>query len=376
MRRVVISLLADDNPRLRAEVYFARTANSFQFGSNVELYVAVSKFNIHGILGFDVLIQVNPTFFSASVRASLAVCMGDDPILSVGVDFTLEGPAPWHAKGSAHFKICWFLSFSKSFDRTWGDDQESSVAEIDVLPLLVAALSAPTNWRAALPDGVHQLVSFRDTTLGLVDPAGRLTVNQNVVPLKLTIDRFSSSKPRDASLFWISSITSDGDGLENEPATEEFAAAEFLALTDAEKLGRPSFERFESGVVITGAEQLVADHVVARDVQYEEIIVDRVSPGRSTGKSRLGMASFVGLIQGNSVSRSPFAKNLGFTPMTPKVMVASETYVVVSTIDLRAASNRVELNHAQAVEEMKRMTTASPNLEGTLHVVPSYAVSA
>lgn len=375
MRRVVISLLADDNPRLRAEVYFARTANSFQFGANLELYVAVSKFNIHGVLGFDVLLQIKPTFFSASVRASLAVCIGDDPILSVGVDFMLEGPAPWHAKGSAHFKICWFLSFSKSFDHTWGDEQEIGAAEIDVLPLLVAALSAPTNWRSKLPDGVHQLVRFRETTLDLIDPAGSLTITQSVVPLNLTIDRFSGSKPRDANRFWINSLTSAGAGLANEPTTEEFAPAEFLDLSDTDKLGRPSFEPFTSGVVITGVEDLVADHVVAREVEYEEIIVDRVNPGRSTGKAGLHIVSFAGLIQGGSVSRSPFARNLAFTPVTPTIALAIETYVVVSSSNLRAVSDGAELNHAQALEAMKRMMKASPNLEGTLQVVPSYAVS-
>src|SRR5205807_5358196 len=67
MARIGISLLSDDNPRLKVESYFAVTSNTVQFGARVELYAEQSGFNIYGFLVFDVLFQFDLFHFFAKL---------------------------------------------------------------------------------------------------------------------------------------------------------------------------------------------------------------------------------------------------------------------------------------------------------------------
>ena len=60
MKRMSISLLSGDNPRLTTLTYFAVTSNSVQNGARVELYAEACGFNIYGFLGYDLLVQFNP----------------------------------------------------------------------------------------------------------------------------------------------------------------------------------------------------------------------------------------------------------------------------------------------------------------------------
>lgn len=376
LRRITIDLLGGNNPRLRADVYFARTSNSFQLGAHVELYAAVSELNIYGFVGFDALVQVLPTHFEADVKATLAVRAGDDPILSVGVELSLAGPAPWHAKGKAHFDLCWFLSFDVHFDKTWGDGTTLPAGEIDVLPLLAAALGDPQNWHAPLPDHVHALATLRSANDALVDPAGTLTVSQKLVPLDLDIQRFSSLVPRDATRFAIDRVTTPDPttnapaALDIAPVDEEFAPAEFLELSDAEKLSRPSFERFHGGVQISSTDRLVADDVVAVSVEYEQIIVDRAQPSRHLGRAQVDSAVLGRLAQAGAIGRSMLARNQRFVPRSPTVTVAPETYTVVSSIDLAPAIASRALTYAEAAEQLRALAP------GAFHIIATSELAA
>jgi hypothetical protein len=376
LRRITIDLLGGTNPRLRADVYFARTSNSFQLGAHVELYAAVSKFNIYGFVGFDALVQILPTHFDADVKAMLAVRIGDDPIMSVDVEFALSGPAPWHAKGKAHFDICWFLGFDVHFDKTWGDGATLPAGEIDVLPLLAAALGDAHNWNAPLPGNTHALVTLRQHDDGFVDPAGTLTVSQKLVPLDLDIQRFSALVPRDATRFSIDRVTTQDPHtqvitqLDIAPVAEEFAPAQFLEMSDADKLARPSFEQFHSGVVIASSDRLVADDVFTVTVEYEQIIVDRAQPSRGAGRLKLDAAALDSLAQAGAIGRSPLARNSRFAPRSPTVAVAPETYTVVSSVDLAPAVPGAALTYSEAVEHLARLASDD------FHIVATSELSA
>jgi hypothetical protein len=372
MRRLSITLLGGDNPRLRAELYLARTSNSFQFGASVELYAKISKFNVYGFLGFDTLIQILPTKLAASVRATLAVRIDEDPILSVGAELELEGPRPWHAKGKAHFEICWFLSFTVHFDKTWGDDGEDHAPSIAVLPLLVEALSDASAWTTQTAPAVVQL---RTTDATVVDPAGTLVVSQKRVPLDLTIEKFSSAIPQDATRFSITRVTSRGAQLYAIPVTDEFAPAEFLGLTDAEKLSRPSFEEYPSGVSIGEAASLVADHAVARNVEYETLVIDRTSPARPAPKRPLDVSRFDQLIRGGAIGRSPLAKNIDFTPAKAAVTTRPDHFVIVSIVDLQPVGSP-HATHGDAREDLRRMTAADPSLAAKLQIITTGELAA
>ena len=144
-------VLFQGNPNVRAEGYFAITSNTLQFGARVELYAGADIFNVYGFVGLDVLINFNPFHFIAELAAMLAVRTGSHVLFSVKLEGVLEGPTPWHARGSASFEIGFIITITirVKFDVTVGDARDTTLPPIDVLPELVKALSNLGNWRAA-----------------------------------------------------------------------------------------------------------------------------------------------------------------------------------------------------------------------------------
>ena len=76
LERIAINLSSGDNPRFRCEAYFALTSNSIQFGARAELFASAAGFSIHGEIGYDVLIQLDPFFFIAEFQAQLQLKRG------------------------------------------------------------------------------------------------------------------------------------------------------------------------------------------------------------------------------------------------------------------------------------------------------------
>jgi hypothetical protein len=206
LRRLTVALVSGENPRLTLETYLAVTSNTAQVGARVELYAAAWKFNAYGFLSFDVLFQFSPFGFVADVTAQLALRVGTSSIASIKLTLRLEGPTPWTARGEARLKLCWFLTVKVHFSKTFGERRVTTVPDVAVVPLLVAALGAADNWveeRAAGQPRVESLRErVRDTTV-MVHPVGTLTVGQKVVPLNVAIDRVGSQRPADGREFRI-----------------------------------------------------------------------------------------------------------------------------------------------------------------------------
>ena len=104
--------------------------------------------------------------------------------------------------------------------------------------------TTPRNWSAQLGESQRRLVSIADTgadgQIGL-HPLGQLAVKQNVVPLELQIAKFGDAQPADANLFTISGFSVNGKQRALDRVKDFFAPAQFLNLSDDEKLTAPSF---------------------------------------------------------------------------------------------------------------------------------------
>ena len=87
-------VLFQGNPHVTAQVYFAVTSNSVQFGARVEVYYGIDLFNVYGFLGLDVLINFNPFHFVAEIEAEIGVRTGDTALFAITLQLTLEGPSP------------------------------------------------------------------------------------------------------------------------------------------------------------------------------------------------------------------------------------------------------------------------------------------
>jgi hypothetical protein len=309
----------------------------------------------------------------------LAVRSGSHTLFSIHLELTLDGPLPWHARGTASFEIGFIftITISVHFNITVGPSLATLLAPIDVIAELLAALANPGNWRTRLPDGAHQAATLRTlpdpSHLLVVHPFGGLDVSQRVAPLAIAIQRFGATTPQSGSVFRIVDIAVAGGSIETDSVHEEFAPAQFFAMSDAEKLSRPSFAAYEAGIAI-GNDAPAGDFMRRREVSYEVIYLPehppvRVKFGMPDTLSRFSMA-------GAAVSQSPLSRaKRAASPLAERVSIEADRYVVVSTEDLGLFRSDLVFDTATAADlALKGLFAERPELTGTIQVMPAAAV--
>ena len=377
LRRLGISLLSGDNPRLTCQTYFAITSNTVQSGSRVELYAEGCGLNIYGFLGYDLLVQFNPFHFIADLEAGLALRDGTDELMGIHVHGQLSGPGPFRARGEASIDIL-FFSISIDFDVTWGDDPPAQIeAEVDVLPLVEAALKDDRNWLATLPANAHPNVTLRKLELPpeqiVMNPFAVLSVSQKVVPLGLEINKFGNQKPKGTTRFELT-FTDGG----TDEVREEFATANFLRLSDDEKLARKSFDKMRSGLRFSTGDSSQTGANTAKDVIYELSYVHR-KRGLTirAGLVRLFGSVFSIFTGAGAVTKNKFAvaRRTGGTPIA-KVDVKEPEFQVVNGNDLSLhAPGLTAKTSAEAWQLHDDLVATNPELRGRLQVLSSYELS-
>lgn len=376
MRRLGLSLLSGDNPRLGAMIYFAITSNSVQSGAKVELYAEACGFNIYGYLGYDLLVQFSPFYFIAEIYAGLALRSGTSEIMGIHVRCALSGPTPWNAQGSASISIL-FFEISIGFDVTWGDEGPAQPEELEnVLELVKTALNDQRNWKADLPANANNSVTLRKIELAegeiVMHPFSILSVSQKVVPLGLEINKFGNKKPSADTLF---NLTYSGSG---EDVKEEFAMANFIRMKDDEKLARKSFEKVKSGLRLGPSEQAAHGFEIDKDVTYELSYVHKkkklVIKG---GIFSLYGGAYTTLLGGNATSKNAFAVNKKFGYNSPaKVDTPEQQFMVVNNSNLELhAPHLVATSEAEAYMMHDALIRSNPSLKNNIQVVSNFELN-
>jgi hypothetical protein len=358
LRRLALSLSTSDNPRLRMETYLALTSNTVQVGARAELSVRAGGFSLEGGLAFDTLIQFSPFRLAADISAHLAIKRGRRTLMGLNVQVHLVGPAPWVAWGSVRFKIL-FVRFSVSFRATFGRSAAVPALERrEVWPALREGLVADGNWSAELPPDTGRLVALRDTSGELLaHPLGTLTISQNLVPLERTIGLFGSVAPKDYDRFAIAGAA----GLRVDgPATQYFAPAQFRAMSDAEKLASPSFERMVSGARLAPGEAVVFGHEQETPLDYEQSIildVDQLESERLVERYTPAAESVAALAEHGPAGTAELRQQgrARFAPKTKGAAVADARYVVVTRDDLTPVElEGLDGTYTSAAERVRR----------------------
>jgi hypothetical protein len=376
LRRIAV-VLFDGNPDVRAEGYFAITSNTVQHGARLEISYGFSAFNVYGFVAYDVLIHPVPFAFVADVAGMIAVRTGSHVLFSISLHLTLEGPTPLHAKGTASFEIgfVFTITIHVRFDVTIHTGVAALLAPVNVLAALVAALSNPGNWRPLLPPASSQTVSLRalpDAAQTLVlHPFGGLEVSQKVAPLGLEIQRFGATVPDQPGAFRIVDVTAGGHSAGTTPAREEFAPAQFFTMSDADALSRPSFDQYESGVVIGDATTLRTDWMRLREVAYEVIYV----PERHPVRVRFGMPHALARFSsaGAAVAQSTLSQaRRAPSPLVDRVTLGNSRYAIASVDSLALHRPDLVFDSAAAADQtLRTLVRGNPALGGTIQVVPS-----
>jgi len=333
---------------------------------------------VHGEIGYDVLIQFDPFAFLADFEAQLQLKRGSTNLFKVELKGSLAGPRPLHLKGKATFSILWWdVSFNVDKVLVAGE-KPPLPAPLEVLPRLKQALADPANWTTNLPAQQRPLVDLRvDPTVAadvLLHPLGTLTIKQGVVPLNTDISRFGQAAPADGTRFSITTV-SIGDSTETiAPVKDFFAPAQFIAMSDDEKLSRPSFESMEAGISFGAAEITFtaqsADWLEVKAIEFETWLIDddtRVaqrSPAELPQPAKpklfyqlrsdlLFKQARFGAAGGSDLRRSGTAKYRGAS--VGKYQVHKEGWSIVSKDDLAAVRQPTNYSDAeQALDEIKK----------------------
>ena len=378
MRRLSIGLLTG-NPRLTVSTYFAVTSNTVQFGAAIDFFFKVSKFKVIGYLHFDALFQFDPFYFNISLAAGLGVYVGSSEILSIHLSGMLEGPTPWHITGRVKFKIFWVVSISVSVETTWGETKDTSLPDIDVLPKLKEALENKANWLTPLeengenPDHLVSLRTIENTDDDIIaHPNRSLSVSQKVVPLDMTIEKFGTQNPGDFTHFTLDMLDSDGNLLSEKQLKEEFAPDSFFKLKESERLSRPSFEKYNSGIEGTGSSELTSDYFRERDVMFEQRILDEPDP--VSIMVPLAPREFMAFVKGGSAAKTTISARQTRQPvLAPNaVVIADESVSIANVNDMSLFEGNQFPSVMEAEEAINSLIAERPDLDGQLEVVPTF----
>ena len=397
LERIAINLSSGDNPRFRCEAYYALTSNTIQFGARAELFASAAGFSIQGEIGYDVLIQLDPFFFIAEFQAQLQLKRGSTNLFKVRLEGSLTGPRPLHIKGKATFEILWW-DVSIRFDKTLVEGEKPPGPEpIVVLPRLLEALGNTGNWVTQLPATQRQVVTLRPRTSAPTDvflhPLGSLTIKQNVVPLDIDISRFGQGAPSGVTRFTITRVSVGTNDEKKDAVRDFFAPAQFLEMSDEEKLSRPSFEQMDAGVEIASNKIAVTENrddlLEVSAIEFETSLIGknvvRPEPGGSQPPKRLYRLSATLLEKqsrfgaaANSQARR--AGNAKYRLNIVKNRMAKEGWSVVATDDLSVQGAPGEgeakvMSYTEAEEAMRFLKQQEPARAAALKILRLSEVS-
>jgi hypothetical protein len=378
--RLALTILNTAIARIRVEAYFAVTSNTVQFGARLELMFDIGVARVDGHLALDALFQFSPFYFIVEISGEVSLKLFGLGLFSIRLQFALEGPTPWHAYGTGTLTLL-FFDVSADFDVTWGDSADTTLPPIAVMPLLRAELEKNENYRAELPPNNNLLVSLRKLpeteAAQVLHPVGVLRVSQRAVPLGLRIDKVGNQKPSDAnqlSLDATAGLVKSGD------ASEKFAKAQFLDMSDSEKVSQRAFDSFLAGHVFSaGAGDLGAVKVAKRRVRYEQIVIDNNYKRFKRRFGKLASAFFGHLLGGSAITKSELSRahKKKLDPFESKLEVAEGGFTVAFAENNRPYSARAARfsSEAAAAQFIREEIATRPDLHDALHVIPEYEVN-
>jgi len=259
--------------------YFAITSATVQAGSDLRAWANIGIASIEGGWGFDAICYLQPKFyFEVDLHAYLAVHVFGLDFASIHLEGLLAGPGRWHIAGRAEVQTPWPLpDFSLHIDEAWGTDRDTPVVTVKIADKLAEEVAKIANWSAQLPQGGEGYLTLAEIKPGsdlLAHPLGSLTFQQKLVPLELRLAKASGSKIDGANEFFGGALQlKQGESVvpAKLPATRTdfFAAAQFLELSQDDKLAKPSFESYAAGYELRDDDYDLGA-IVEETLDYEE----------------------------------------------------------------------------------------------------------
>ena len=388
LNRITIDMPNGAITKMRLAAYLAIASNSLQFGANLDVFIGVAGFGLSGHLGFDALLQIDPFLFNADISGRVALTAGGDDLMSVELDASLSGPAPWHIAGKFKVHIV-FFTVHKSFSITWGGNTPAvQIPAVNVLPLLTAALADPRNWGTQPPSDTPTLVSVRsqDGSTLLVHPMAQLEVHETVVPLGLQITRFGSAAITGANTFTITDFNINGSTVlpQTIAVQDDFAPAQFFDLSDTDKLAGPSFEQQNAGLRLVSGSPNCGPATPPKTIAYETSYIDGpgadLRPDAGSTQATLTVADLQQTLSIGASARADIrsAGKLQFQAPGNPVSIAQQKFAIANTSTLAFAGigSASGTTYSSAKALLATAISKTPSLSSQLQIVAIHEMAA
>ena len=383
MSRLMLPLVDRKRAQVLLTFYLAITPNTFQLGSEVFFFFKISKFNLKGGFAFDALFYSRSNFL-VRITAELDISWGSRTLVGVSFKGTFTGTSPWHITGKAKIK---FLFWSKTFDidKTYGEEIDTRLQEIQLLPELTQELQDRRNWQEVTLPAARVLVTVKGEDQSaeeasppiMLHPTGGVSVSQSVLPLAIRLDKFGSQNVAGVKRFDLQLVDGAGQVLDTVVENDLFAPAMYLNLSDEEKLSRKSYESFPAGIRMKQADHLTVGSFKEKPVRYESKVFDGVETPLKTTVQVEDATLFDFLSKGNTTAQSEVGSTLRFAQLAgaSHVSLPAEDYVLVSTRDLTPYTDWARRpSQTEALQLLEDILAEKPELEAQLAVVPAYEI--
>jgi len=143
----------------------------------------------------------------------------------------------------------------------------------------------------------------------VLDPLGTILVRQQTVPLNTTrdIDLYGGAPVSGARRFHVDAVL-QAQTQNVAPARNQFAPAQYFALSDDEKLAAPSFEEMDSGVAF-GGDGARFDEVIAAPLVYDSLVFDTLpQPASRDPRYTLPVDRLMRHARSGAVARAPLRR--------------------------------------------------------------------
>jgi hypothetical protein len=230
-----------------------------------------------------------------------------------------------------------------------------------------------------MPSGSNLLVTLKtiepnESTI-IAHPCGILNVSQKLVPLNMSIDKYGNQSLSGDAKFSISKVVLGSEQTGTGTVKEEFAPGQYFELSDAEKLSLRDFEKYDSGVSISGSGSLKADYVAELEVEYELKYLHKKTLFTLI---RLNLDLFLAFVKGNATGKSKLAAapKVPSVVGTQKVQISPEQFVIAGTGDLQLLDEAfVFSSEREARLQMEELISSGKILSKNIQVIPSYELN-
>ncbi len=263
--------------RLSLGAYFAVGTNTVQFGAHLDLKASVKVAKIKGYLSFDALFIFNPFRFEVAIKAGVALSAFGVNLLAVALAFNFSGTSPWRVKGKASVKIL-FWKVKANFNVSWGDKAKEIAPEVTQLfPIFMEVWNDARNWKALASDYNDKLVMLMETPKDdlVIHPLQGFSFEQDRIPLNQSLDSYGKTLPADYKNFRFNPesvrVGSNSGRIQisstNSLEKALFIPADFIQMSNEDKLAAPSFVDMDSGFTYKSSDEKLGN-TEEKDIDY------------------------------------------------------------------------------------------------------------